>query len=144
MRASVRVCAAREGAAGVLRPDPAGRGWAGVGARPARRARPPARREPGCGRGRGRSLRPLLERASEVPGSGGEEDEREKGNCRFDSLKGKESGTLQFCLKCQCTLFLPHWAIGSLHRSASAHSNGVRRPLEHVRFLDLILRGNMV
>lgn len=39
----VRVCAAREGAAGVPRPDPAGRGGEGVGARPARRARPPAR-----------------------------------------------------------------------------------------------------
>lgn len=72
------------------------------------------------------------------------EDEREKGNCRFSSRRGKESGTLQLCLKCQCNLSLPHWAIGSFHGSANAHSNGVRRPLDHVRFLDLILRGNMV
>ncbi|KAF3821876.1 hypothetical protein GH733_009433 [Mirounga leonina] len=58
----------------------------------------------------------------------------------LNSLRGKESGTLQLCLKCQCNLSLPHWAIGSFHGSANAHSNGVRRPLEHVRFLDLILR----
>lgn len=58
----VRVYAAREGAAGVPRPDPPERGGAGVGARLVRRARLPARERPPW---------PLREGASEVPGGRG-------------------------------------------------------------------------
>lgn len=116
----MRVCEAREGAAGVPRLDPAGRSGAGQGrggwwrrAQLAARARLPAGSwSAGAPAGDGGGQ---PEGASEVPGSGGEEVEREKGSRRFNSLGGKESGTLQLCLKCQCNLSLPHWVIGSLH-----------------------------
>lgn len=39
-------------------------------------------------------------------------------------------------------LSLPHWAFRSLHRCSSAVWNDVQRSLEHVGFLDLILKSN--
>lgn len=80
MRASARDPRGRRGLA-AAGPGGAGRGWG--------RAQPAAR---ALRSARGRQPRPLREGASEVPAVGGEADEREKENCHFNSLRGKESG----------------------------------------------------
>lgn len=80
----------REGAAGLPRPDPAGRGGAGGGGgapspRPSRRPLETAAAPPGA--------------ASEAPGVGGG---RRGENRHLHSLRGGSAAALQSCLKCRC------------------------------------------
>lgn len=136
--AAERVRASVRGPRGRRRGAAAGAAGAGAGARPVCRAFPAPAADADAGGLAGAGS------VGGTPGPGRDGGEREGEIAALGASGEGRAAAPQCCLKCQCNLSVPHWAIvGCARRCASARSNDVRSPGVHARLLELAVRSNV-